>query len=102
MSERITTSMIIVALILLGLTACSQTSPATPSPTLEPSPSPTPLVSTLAPQTPPALPADEYSRYDKIGDGYIASIKVEEGKGQDSIAIMDKLVTQWLEHYKTQ
>jgi hypothetical protein len=48
------------------------------------------------------LPTDQHSRFDQFGDGYIAKIKVEDLKGAAPEEIVAKLVTQWLEHYKTQ
>lgn len=74
---------IISILIILGVISCS-------------SPSPT-ITSTL-----PALPTDQYSRNDDFGDGYIANIKVEDVKNNGPEEIIKTLVTQWLEHYKTE
>jgi len=50
----------------------------------------------------PVLPFDEYSRSDDFGDGYIANIKVEDVKNNSPEEIIYTLVTQWLEHYKTE
>jgi hypothetical protein len=50
----------------------------------------------------PILPTDEFSIHDEFGDGYIASIKVEDVKNSNPDKIVNVLVTQWLEHYKTE
>lgn len=78
-----TIRIIVVILIILGIASCSSPTPAT-TPTL------------------PVLPTDQYSRSDDFGDGYIANIKVEDVNNNSPEEIIKILVTQWLEHYKTE
>lgn len=49
------------------------------------------------------VPTDEYLvRKNDFGDGYIAHIPIEEANGASQEQIVEILVIQWLEHYKTQ
>lgn len=71
---------LVVTFTVLGITSCSSTSA----------------------EITPILPTDEFSRFDQFGDGYIAKVKVEDVKNDNSEEIVNILVTQWLEHYKTE
>jgi hypothetical protein len=62
------------------------------------------LASCLPTTTPnaPLLPEDEFSQFDKFGDGFIAKIKIKDTESFSSEQIVSGLVEQWLEHYKYQ
>jgi hypothetical protein len=71
-----------VLFILLAVVSCSP-APVEPTPT-------------------PALPQDAFSRLDNFGDGYISKIKIDDIKNNTPEEIVSELVTQWLQHYKTE
>lgn len=45
---------------------------------------------------------DEFTKKNDFGDGYVAHILVKDVKQADQDEIVQTLVRQWLEHYKTQ
>lgn len=47
-------------------------------------------------------PADEFASSDSFGDGYIARVAIQDVINKDQKDIINILVKQWLEHYKTQ
>src|SRR3990172_8665338 len=52
---------------------------------------------------PPGYPATiHYVSGDNFGDGYISRIPIEDVSDKSQEEIMRLLVTQWLEHYKSQ
>jgi len=50
----------------------------------------------------PALPDEEFTRRIGFGDGYAAHIPISEAEQKSHEEIVNILVTQWLEHYKTE
>ena len=64
-----------------------------------PTTSPTPVQPTLIVKS---IPTDEYINPHNFGDGYIARIPIKDFNNAVSEEIVKALVTQWLEHYKTQ
>lgn len=84
---------VLFASFLFGLTGCTFLGHSTLL-TLAPT-------QTMAPQG--NLSGNEFaSRKNSFGDGYIAYIFTEEVKGTSSDEIVNLLVSQWLEHYKTE
>jgi len=63
-----------------------------------PPPSDTPFPVTDA----PALPTEEFTRTTTGGDGYVAHVPISEVEQKSHEEIVTILVTQWLEHYKTE
>lgn len=109
----------IQSFFLFGVTlsvACSQV-PQTSLPTISPptgTPVPTETITPALTLTSPMVsipcqPPDSgypatihYENEDNFGDGYISQIKIEDVATKSDEAIVSILVTQWLEHYKTQ
>jgi len=48
-----------------------------------------------------AVPTVEFSRKNDFGDGYIAHIVISDVSSETPEMMVNFLVTQWLEHYKT-
>ena len=63
---------------------------------LPPSDTPIPITDT------PILPTEEFTRTADYGDGYVAHIPISEAKDLSSEEIVTLLVTQYLEHYRTE
>jgi len=63
------------------------------------------LVSCTPGQTTPttegAVPANNFSRKNDFGDGYISHVLIHEVDSETPEMITKILVTQWLDHYKT-
>jgi hypothetical protein len=76
--------------------------PPTDTPVL-PTDTPPPPSDTPFPVTDtPVLPTEEFTRTAPGGDGYVAHIPISEAKGLSSEEIVTVLVTQLLEHYRTE
>jgi hypothetical protein len=84
MMIKIISAIIFALLVLMLITACSSTPTTIPT------------------ETAPILPPDEFSHFDKFGDGYIAKVKISEVENIAPEKIINTLVDQWLQHYKTQ
>lgn len=50
----------------------------------------------------PILPTDDFSHSDEFGDGFIANVAKSEVENLTPEEVIMLLVSQWLEHYKTQ
>ena len=68
-----------------------------PTPTLEAANTPSELLSPA-----PATSTEEFSGKNSFGDGYIAHIPINDVRHASQEEIVNILVTQWLEHYKTE
>jgi hypothetical protein len=58
--------------------------------------------SCLPTSTAPILPEDEFSRFDKFGDGFIAKINISDTRDFSPEEVVSSLVEKWLEHYKSE
>ena len=63
-----------------------------------PPPSDTPIPVTDT----PTLPTEEFTRTVDYGDGYVAHIPISEAKDLSSEELVELLVTQYLEHFRTE
>ena len=75
----------------------THTATYSPTPTLETTNTPSDLLSSPASDT----PTEEFTGKNSFGDGYIAHIPINDVKQASQEEIVNILVTQWLEHYKT-
>jgi len=82
-------------------------STATPIPPIDtpvpPTDTPLPPSDTPFPVTDaPALPTEEFTRTSPYGDGYVAHIPISEAQDLSSEELVTLLVTQYLEHYRSE
>jgi hypothetical protein len=65
-------------------------------------PSTTPVATNTFPALPSSIgPTEEFSGKNSFGDGYIAHIPINDVRDMRPEEIVRVLITQWLEHYKT-
>jgi hypothetical protein len=104
-----------ILLLVVSLAACTPVAPQTPTAafttgsaiTLTVSPTETGTAESTTMATPrcqpPGYPGTiHYANGDNFGDGYIARVRIEDATNNSQEEIVTILVTQWLDHYKTQ
>jgi len=76
--------------------------PPTETP-ITPTNTPPPPTDTSAPVTDtPAQPTEEFTRTADYGDGYVAHIPISKAQDLSSEELVEVLINQYLEHYKTE